>query len=70
MIAPDDMRAGTQEGRQQFFFEKRTKKLLDIGVRLPDRDAAEMQELFASFFEKQVVLTLRHDPDRAVKRRQ
>jgi hypothetical protein len=35
-----------------FFFEKRTKKLLHCGVRLPERGATAIQKFFASFFQK------------------
>jgi hypothetical protein len=38
--------------QERSFLKKRTKKLLHIGVRLPDRHATAIQKFFASFFQK------------------
>jgi len=40
------------------FLKKRTKKLLDIGVRLPERCAIAIQKFFASFFQKRSAFLL------------
>jgi hypothetical protein len=42
-----------QPESQPFFFEKRTKKLLDIGVRLPDRRATGSESRLLLFFRKE-----------------
>jgi hypothetical protein len=44
------MRVG--RGKECSFLKKRTKKLLFLGVSLPDKPATAIQKFFASFFQK------------------
>jgi hypothetical protein len=41
-----------REGVSGSFLKKRTKKLLHIGLRLPDGRVRAIQKFFASFFQK------------------
>jgi hypothetical protein len=52
--APREGWAGSvvRRKKESSFLKKRTKNLLDIGVRLPDRRATAIQESFASFLQK------------------
>ncbi len=54
-VQPGQIHGAVQGTRS--FLKKRTKKLLPIGVRLPDRPATAIQKFFASFFQKRSSFT-------------
>jgi hypothetical protein len=53
---------GAKESKQ-FFFEKRTKKLLCLCHTPPDRTATANQKFFGSFFKKELLAFTQAIPD-------